>query len=245
MTVTKNAAAPQFRTECITNWCIWKQMTSWWVDAAAADPHSEHRDRLMLESPRTMWWVLCKEWRYWKIWLEYRKNWWALILANLFLLCASLSWPPWLACSLQVSLLLSCVALNPRILAIWIRGIYSTLSGPMYCTLSPTVFKCTTCQQSKSHQRNRFFSRGQDPYTLACKARPPSTDVWNFLSVIVIVTVIVIDLTIFLFFVEKKTLLFIFISFKINYKYNVRIHGIKISTFKDLAGPKKFKNFKS
>ena len=38
-----------------------------------------------------------------------------------------------------------------------------TLSGPMYYTLSLTVFKCTTCQQSKPHQRNRFFSRVMTP----------------------------------------------------------------------------------
>ena len=66
-----------------------------------------------------------------------------------------------------------------------------TLSGPMHDILSLTVFKCTTCQQ-RPHQRNRFFFAGHDPYTLACKARPPSTDVWTFLSVIVIVIVIVI-----------------------------------------------------
>ena len=36
----------------------------------------------------------------------------------------------------------------------------------------------------------RNFMPGHDPYTLACKARPPSTDVWTFLSVIVIVIVI-------------------------------------------------------
>ena len=72
-----------------------------------------------------------------------------------------------------------------------VYSFFITFSGPMYYTLSLTVFKCTTCQQSKPHQRNRFFSRGHDPYTLACKARPPSTDVWAFLSVIVIVIVIV------------------------------------------------------
>ena len=66
-------------------------------------------------------------------------------------------------------------------------GFCMTLSGSMYHTLSLTVFTCTTCQQSKPHQRNRFFSRGHDPFTLACKARPPLTDVWTFLSVIVIV----------------------------------------------------------
>ena len=66
------------------------------------------------------------------------------------------------------------------------------LSSPMYyCTLSLTVCKCTPCQQSKPHQCNRFFfSRGHDPYTHACKARPPSTDGWTSLSVIVIVIVI-------------------------------------------------------
>ena len=120
-------------------------MTSWWVDAAPADPHSGHRDGVMLESPRTMWWVLCKGWRYWKIWLEDRRDWWATVLANLFFLCASLSWPPWLACSLLVSLLLSCVALNPRILAIWIREFIPATA----CVLStvsswPSQVRCTT-----------------------------------------------------------------------------------------------------
>ena len=41
-----------------------------------------------------------------------------------------------------------------------------TLSGPMYYTLSLTVFKCTTCQQSKPHQRNRFFRGVMTPALL-------------------------------------------------------------------------------
>ena len=71
-----------------------------------------------------------------------------------------------------------------------VYSFFMTLPGPMCYTLFLTVFKCTTCQQSKPHQRNRFFSRFHDRYTLACKARPPSTDVWTLLSVIVIVIVI-------------------------------------------------------
>ena len=39
-----------------------------------------------------------------------------------------------------------------------------------------------------------LFSRGYDPYTHACKARPLSTDGWTSLSVIVIVIVIVSDI---------------------------------------------------
>ena len=59
-----------------------------------------------------------------------------------------------------------------------VYSFFMTLSGPMCYTLSLTVFKCTTCQQSKPRQAQQiFFSRGHDPYTLACKDRPPSTDV--------------------------------------------------------------------
>ena len=63
------------------------------------------------------------------------------------------------------------------------------LSGPMYYTLSLTVFKCTTCQQSKPHQRNRFFSRGHDPCTHACKAQASIDRCSTSLNVIVIVIV--------------------------------------------------------
>ena len=103
--------------------------------------------------------------------------------------CASLSWPPWLACPLLVSMfsplccseskdssdLNSCIYSSNSLCSV--SSFFMTLSGPIYFTLSLTVFKCTTCQPSKPHQRNRFFSRGHDPYTHACKARPPSTDV--------------------------------------------------------------------
>ena len=58
----------------------------------------------------------------------------------------------------------------------------ASIASSHFTHLDSTIFerdclKCTTCQQSKPHQRNRFFSRGHDPYTHACKARPPSTDV--------------------------------------------------------------------
>ena len=43
-------------------------------------------------------------------------------------------------------------------------------SSPMYCTLSSTVYECLPCEQNKPHQCNRFFSRGRDPFTQACKA---------------------------------------------------------------------------
>ena len=57
----------------------------------------------------------------------------------------------------------------------------------MYYTLSLTVFIAQLANRASRTSATDFFSRGHDPYTLACKGRPPSTDVWTFLSVIVIV----------------------------------------------------------
>ena len=104
-----------------------------------------------------------------------RQDWWAMIPANVFLLCASLSWPRWRACPLLVSLfspLCRSESEDSSDLKSWIyssnsmcsvSSFFMTLSGPMYYTLSLTVFKCTTCQQSKPHQRNRFFFVGSWP----------------------------------------------------------------------------------
>ena len=108
-TTTGNAAAPQFRTACINkmmhlknnsrstvkyfvmNWCSSSRSafrTSWWVDAW---------------SPRTMRWVLYKEWRYWKF------GWKTGAIDELWYLPTSssgaclLSWLPWPASPLLVS----------------------------------------------------------------------------------------------------------------------------------------------
>ena len=104
-----------------------------------------------------------------------------------------LSWLPWPARPLLVSLTspLCCSEsedssdLNSRIYSsnslCFLTCSFMSLSCPLYCTLSLTVCKCTPCQQCKPPQCNRcnrfFFSRGHDPYTHACKARPSSTDV--------------------------------------------------------------------
>ena len=94
------------------------------------------------------------------------------------LVCVSLSWLPCLIRS---------VAPNPRIqrsefvisyqqqpvyCLVFSFFILSPSQDLMHCTLSITVGLCTPCQKSKLHQHNRFFLRGHDPYTLACKARP-------------------------------------------------------------------------
>ena len=79
--------------------------------------------------------------------------------------------PSWLPC------LIRRVAPNPRIqrsefVNSYQFSILSSSQDSMHCTLSITVCLCTPCQKSKLHQHNRFFLRGHDPYTLACKARP-------------------------------------------------------------------------
>ena len=60
----------------------------------------------------------------------------------------------------------------------------------MHFTLSP---KCVQVQTLPIAQDTPVltdsFSRGYDPYTHACKARPLSTDGWTSLSVIVIVNI--------------------------------------------------------
>ena len=61
-------------------------------------------------------------------------------------------------------------------------------SCSMYCTQSSTVCTCKTCQQSEPLQLQQIFSRGYDPYTHACKARPLTTVGRTSLSVIIILS---------------------------------------------------------
>ena len=65
-----------------------------------------------------------------------------------------------------------------------------------YCTLS---FNCVQVQTLPTAQATPAltdsFSRGYDPYTHACKARPLTTVGWTSLSVIVFVIVIVVPMS--------------------------------------------------
>ena len=111
---------------------------------------------------------------------------------------------PWFPGSLR------CVAWNPRILLMVnvihrIHYSYACASyfslpfsvshrDPMYCTLS---FNCVQVQTLPTEQAapalTESFSRGYDPYTHACKARPLTTVGRTSLSVIVIIFVIPAD----------------------------------------------------
>ena len=154
---TKDAAVPQFRIACSNKWCVWKtaanphSMTSWWVAAAAADSHSVLRDGLMLEIQEQCYGFL-------KFRLEDRSDRWATVPANFLSWCVSLSWPPWSACHLLVSLnspLCCSESEDSSDLNSWIYSSNSLcfvmcsfvyISCSMCCTLSLTVCKCTPCQ---------------------------------------------------------------------------------------------------
>ena len=57
----------------------------------------------------------------------------------------------------------------------------------MHFTLSPNCVQVQTLPIAQDTPvLTDSFSRGYDPYTHACKARPLSTDGWTSLSVIVI-----------------------------------------------------------
>ena len=93
------------------------------------------------------------------------------------------SWFPWLLC---------CVAPNPRIPEIWIREhmpatacvslrvflLFEFISwlDVLHTVLNSGLVRSLPKVQTSSVQQI-LFSRGHDPYTHACKARPPLTDV--------------------------------------------------------------------
>ena len=175
MTVTKDAAAPQFRTAGINNWCIWKQLRiriQWLRDGLMQQQQQIHIQNIVMgwclkvqeqcdgfsaknedvenlvgRQEGLMSYSTCQ----------------LVLLVRVFVL-ARLS-PP----GFPVSPLCCSESEDSSDLNSWIyssnslcsvSSFFMTLSGPMYYTLSLTVFKCTTCQQSKPHQLNRFFFAG-------------------------------------------------------------------------------------
>ena len=72
-------------------------------------------------------------------------------------------------------------------------GILSSSQDMVHCQLSSTVCTCTTCQRASFNSTTDSFSWGQDPYTLACKARPSFDRCGTSLSVIVIVIVLRVE----------------------------------------------------
>ena len=100
--------------------------------------------------------------------------------------------PSWLSCMIRR------VAPNPRIQRS--EFVNSYLQQPVCCLVFFFLYSESisgldalhtvhnslylhTLPMSKLHQYNRLFSRGHDPYTLACKARPSFDGCRTFLSV--------------------------------------------------------------